>query len=326
MNSPRPLFFLALCVPAFASTSRASDGSSEITLTPKADRVRIEIGGKLFAEYIFAGASKPYLYPILAADGTKLNRDYPMAEPPGEEHDHNHHRSLWFGHGLVNGFDFWLEAPQSGKIVQDKLVEAKSGKTGLLQAHHRWIAPDGTEVCTDDTTLRIQAVPGGRILDFDVTLHADHGPLTLGDTKEGAMSMRLAQWMVMPHRAGGKDIAGNGNAVNSEGLRDTNAWGKRAAWVDYIAPHNDKVYGVAMFDHPENPRYPTWWHVRDYGLFAANPFGQHDFENMKDSPHAGDYMIPANGSATFRYRFYFHEGDTAAAHVADRYREFSTGR
>jgi Methane oxygenase PmoA len=103
-------------------------------------------------------------------------------------------------------------------------------------------------------------------------------------------------------------------------------WGKRADWCEYHAEHGGKTYGIAIFDHPDNLRHPTWWMARDYGLFAANPFGWHDFEGLKDEPHKGDFMVPAGGSLALRYRFYFHEGDEASARVAERCREYAAGR
>src|SRR5262245_27969552 len=112
-----------------------------------------------------------------------------------------------------------------------------------------------------------------------------------------------------------------GHIVNSEGVRDGETWGKRAAWCDYHGPVNGKIIGIAIFDHPQNPRHPTWWHVRDYGLFAANPFGKHHFENLDDKS-AGNLTLPAGQSLTFRYRFYLHEGDEKQAGVAKKYQEY----
>jgi len=112
-----------------------------------------------------------------------------------------------------------------------------------------------------------------------------------------------------------------GHIVNSEGVRDGATWGKRAAWCDYYGPVNGRIVGVAIFDHPRNPRHPTWWHVRDYGLFAANPFGLHEFE--KKPAHSGDLKVFAGQSVTFRYRFYIHRGDDKEAKVAEHYQEYS---
>jgi len=152
-------------------------------------------------------------------------------------------------------------------------------------------------------------------MDFEVTIHASHGDVTLGDTKEGSMAIRLAPTM----RVEGK--VGKGHIINSEGQRDKEAWGKRAAWCDYYGPLNGKTVGVAIFDHPGNPRHPTWWHVRTYGLFAANPFGVHYFEKKPEG--TGDMIIKADDSVTFRYRFHFHKGDCKQAKVAELYREYA---
>jgi hypothetical protein len=80
--------------------------------------------------------------------------------------------------------------------------------------------------------------------------------------------------------------------------------------------------GMTLFDHPANPRHPTWWHVRDYGLFAANPFGQHDFERLSDRT-AGNLTVVPGKPITFRYRLILHEGDAQAADLAQKYRQYS---
>jgi len=145
------------------------------------------------------------------------------------------------------------------------------------------------------------------------------------------MAMRLPLWMTPPHSlsiAKGKreKYDGKGTIINDSGQTNDDTWGKKSTWVDYHAPKDGKVYGIAMFDHPSNPRHPTWWHVRSYALFAANPFGKHDFENLKNEPKAGDMTIPAGGSVTFRWRFYFHLGDEKAAKVAELFKEYAAGK
>jgi hypothetical protein len=153
------------------------------------------------------------------------------------------------------------------------------------------------------------------LFDFEIVIHASNGDVTFGDTKEGTMAVRLAETMRL------KGKVGHGHIVESNGKRDEETWGKRADWCDYSGPVDGKTVGIAMFDNPQNPRYPTWWHVRDYGLFAANPFGQHDFESLPDKT-AGDLKIAAGKSVTFRYRFYIHKGDEAQAKVAEKYQEY----
>jgi len=303
-------------------SARTSSDSEGVRITQLDDRLKIEINGEPFGEYHFKGSSRPYLYPVLAPGGVPITRDWPMKETPDEERDHPHHRSFWFAHGDVNGHDFWSEGSKAGRTVHREFTDIKSGReVGVIRSKNQLVAQDGAVIGTEDFTLRIHNVPGVRMWDFEVTILASNGELTLGDTKEGTMALRLAETMrLTPNKFNqGKPT---GHIVNSEGQRDGQTWGKRAQWVDYHGPVQGQTLGVAMFDHPSNPRHPTWWHVRDYGLFAANPFGLHDFE--KQPPGSGNLKIPAGQSVTFRYRFYVHPGDEQEGRVAERYRQYTT--
>lgn len=331
------LFALTVLLAAGAGCSRDA-AANGVKLTKSDDRVRVEVDGQLFTEYIFKGAPKPFFHPVLAADGTELTRNFPVKKDvPGEIRDHPHHRSLWFTHGAVNGVDFWAESDfkKHGKIVNDSVEQSVKDGVGEIRSRNQWVGPDGTVHCTDETTIRVQGDGDARFLDYEVTLKAPADrPVVFGDTKEGSMAIRLPLWMTPPHSYNeqmpdGKrkrvPHAGTGTIINDAGVKNTPTWGKKSKWVDYHAPKDGKIYGVAIFDHPSNPRHPTWWHVRDYALFAANPFGKHDFESLKDQPKAGDLTIPAGESVTFRWRFYFHTGDQNAAKVAERYQEYAAG-
>src|SRR2546429_1941466 len=301
--------------------ARAADSKDGVKITRFDDRLRIEINGELFSEYHFKDVSRPFLYPVIGPDGLPITRDWPMKEASNEEHDHKHHRSLWFEHGEMNGVDFWSEEPKAGRTVQEEFTEIKSGRDeGVIKSKDKYVAPDGKVVCTDDRTIRIYNRPAERLFDYEVTVHASNGDLVFGDTKEGMMSMRLNETMRLAPNKFNKGKP-TGNIVNSEGVRDDATWGKRANWVDYYGPVRGKTVGVAIFDHPQNPRHPTWWHVRDYGLFGANPFGLHDFE--KKPSGTGNFTVPSGNSVIFRYRFYIHRGDEKEAEVAERYAEYA---
>ncbi|MBW8040038.1 MAG: hypothetical protein FVQ85_08575 [Planctomycetes bacterium] len=286
----------------------------------KADKkLKVEINGKLFTEYNYQDVPRPFFYPVIGPTGVPIIRHYPMnpdLDKGGDKKDHVHHRSLWFTHGEVNGQDFWGEGGRSGKIVHEKFDKITSGRdVGIIQSRNKWVARDGKVICTDTRTHRFYNRPDGQMMDFEITFHASQGKVVLGDTKEGSMAIRLAPTM----RVEGK--VGKGHIINSEGHRDGAAWGKRAAWCDYYGPVNGDIVGVAIFDHPKNPKHPTWWHVRTYGLFTANPFGVHNFENKPKG--TGDITIQAGESLTFRYRFYFHKGDAKQAQVAKHYRQYA---
>lgn len=336
-----PLLVLAgLLAPAVLL--RAAN-TNEVKLTRSDDRVRVELGGQLFTEYIFKGTPKPYLYPVLAADGTEMTRNFPMKKDvPGEVKDHPHHRSVFFTHGDVNGFDFWAETngAKQGKIVSKSVEHSIKNGVGVIRAQNEWVGPDGKVQLTDDTTIRVHGAADGRYIDYEVTLKAPADkPVVFGDTKEGSMAIRLPLWMTPPHNYSEETVddkgqkkrqkiqhEGKGTIINAEGVKNTPTWGKKSNWVDYYAPKDGKVYGVAMFDHPQNPVHPTWWHVRDYALFAANPWGKHDFENLKDQPKAGNMEIAAGKSVTFRWRMYFHLDDEKTAKIAERYKDYAAGK
>ena len=289
---------------------------AEVQVSKTADRVDIQIDGKPFTQYHFKDVSRPFLYPIIGPNGARMTRDWPMGDTPNEEHDHPHHKSFWFAHGDANGVDFWSESDKAGKTVQTAITRAKGGKKqGVLVTRNDWIAKDGKKVASDERTYTFHASPAGRFIDFKVTITPHDADLVLGDTKEGTMAIRLAETMRL------KGKVGKGHIVNSDGIRDGETWGKRAKWVDYYGPVEDKTVGVAIFDTPSNPRYPTWWHVRDYGLFAANPFGLHDFE--KKPKNAGDMTIAKGTKVTFQYRFFFHTGNEQDAKVQEEFNRYT---
>jgi len=312
---------------AITALSRAAVDVKEMP-----DRVRVEIDGQLFTELRFAGAPHVYYWPLIGPGGVKMTRSWPMAEEPGEERDHVHQRSMWFSHGLVNGVDFWGEeasytgTPKHpvGKIVHVKILEAKGGaESGVLTASQKWVAPDGVVPVTSTQTLRVYSRPQTeRLFDFEVTLTAGEKDVVFGDTKEGTAALRIAESMRLQ---GPKNTPGTGQIANSEGDAGKAAWGKRAKWVDMSGPIGGKVYGIAFMDHPTNPRHPTRWHARDYGLFAANPFCEAEMDKAQPKG-AGDFTLKAGQSVTFKYRLLLHEGHAAAANVAERYAAFEQGK
>lgn len=275
---------------------------------------KVMIGPDLFT--IFepnSRGAKPYLFPLIGPTGVRVTRAYPMEDVPGEDKDHPHQRSFWFTHGKVNGIDFWSEQTGHGTIRERQMDSwSFSGPVALVRTVNEWRGPDGKPVCEDERIFHIYGLASPRILDFDITIRANHGPVTFGDTKEGTFGVRVASSMDANRKGGGK-------ITNAEGITNQAAWGKASAWVDYTGPVEGKTVGIAILNHPESFRYPTTWHVRDYGLFAANPFGWHDFGLGK----SGDYTIPDGESIRLRYRVILHEGSTESAKLPAAFRAFA---
>jgi hypothetical protein len=225
---------------------------------------------------------------------------------------------LWFSHGDVNGIDFWAnEVSQTkgkqGKVVLKKINSVKSGsKSGSLSATFDWNAPDGKTLLTEDRTMTFYSGPTLRIIDVDVKLTGVVAA-KFGDTKEGAFAIRLATALDEKH---------TGKMVNAEGKAGEKlVWGKPSPWVDYDGQLDGATVGIAIFDHPSNPGYPTHWHARSYGLFAANIWGLHDFYN--DKKKDGSMTLDPGKSWRFRYRVVIHPGDTAQAGIAAMYKDWA---
>jgi hypothetical protein len=320
----RLMLSASLVLTLAASSPSDQVSAAEVTITKADGKAIVKVDGDLFTEYVFEGHSKPILYPIIGPTGVEMTRNYPMKEDvDNEARDHPHHKSLWFTHDDVNGVQFWMEYPSSrfskqpGKIVQTAIKVG--GDT--IRTENSWTAPNGDVVCRDARTLRFGTTDAGRFIDFEIVISASEGDVTFGDTKEGTMGIRTHPLLRLTADEKRGNHTAKGNAVNSEGVEGKEIWGKRAKWVDYWAPIEGETIGIAIFDHPENPRHPTWWHARTYGLVAANPFGVHDFEKKPDG--TGDMKIEAGDSKTFRYRFLFHRGDVEEAKIPDQYKLFA---
>ena len=311
---------MSLGLLAGCAMRRSMDSTSGVRVYETNGVVRVELNGSHFTSYHFRDVSRPFLYPLLNSTGDHMTRRWPQEEGPGEEHDHPHHHALWYSHGDVNGIDLWSETEKAGRTVHQKIVRSTSGaETGTLTTRNEWRAKDDKVLGHDERTFRFHRPKADeRIIDFEITIHASAGDLTLGDTKEGTFAIRIAESMRVKQP---KNQPGRGHLVNSRGQTDGDVWGKRAEWADYHGPVNGRTAGIAIMDAPTNPRHPTWWHARDYGLFAANPFGLHDFEKREKG--AGELKIPAGGSLTFRYRVLIHPGDHRSAQIAQRYAEYA---
>jgi hypothetical protein len=304
---------------------------AQVKITQHSDRISIDIDGKPFTE-LFVGAetTKPYLHPLRAASGTIVTRAYPMDIVEGETKDHPHHRGLWFAHGDVNEYDFWGNEPsqqngKKGKIVLKKIGELKSGKkSGSLSATFDWLDPQGKPIITESRTMVFYSNPTLRIMDFDINLKALE-KVKFGDTKEGTFAIRLAAGLEEPEKKSLPKPKRTGLMTSAEGAKgEKNIWGKRSPWVDYAGELNGEKLGIAIFDNPGNPKHPTYWHSRSYGLFAANIFGEHDYYN--DKSRDGSVTVEAGNNLRFRYRVIIHPGDSSSANIAEMYKKYTEGK
>lgn len=286
------------------------------------DGMTISIDGKLFARYIIQSGTKPILHPVVGPTDEPVTRGYPML-PLGENEtdDHIHHRSVWFGYEGIQGLDYWHEPADLSKLG------AKDGKqihrgfttveldrdTALLGTKTDYVDRNGKVVAKDERTLRFGVDGTTRWIDCTIKLWSPSGPLVIGDTKEGAFAVRVAGAMKVDAKLGGR-------IVNSTGQADGDAWGEPAAWVDYHGPVADQTVGIAIMAHPNSLQAQPRWHVRGYGLFAANPIGASSYSRGKTK---GGLERPEGEPIVLRHRIVLHKGDHLDADIAGVYAEYA---
>ncbi len=286
---------------------RAPRDGEGVAFAPDGPNLKIQVDGDPLAVHHVDGPWKPFLWPLIGPSGKATTRSYPMEKVEGEDADHPHQQSFWFSHGKVNDVDFW--GPDKGIIRETSRAVVASGPVlGRLKTTDDWLAPDGAKVCEDERVLTVHDAAGVRVLDFEATLKATVGPVVLGATKEGSFGVRVASSMDVDKKTGGK-------IKNAEALEDADAWGKPSSWVDYSGPVDGETVGIAILNHPSSFRYPTPWHVRTYGLFAANPFGGPDFK----IEGRGEHRLAQGESIRLAYRVILHDGPAEAIDLPRRF-------
>jgi hypothetical protein len=286
-------------------------------------RVDITIDGQPFTSYIWpTSLKKPVLYPLITDEGITVTRGFPLNLQPGERVDHPHHAGMWFNYGNVNGFDFWNNSDaikpdnrsKMGTVVLKKIVSTQSGANrGELVVESTWVTGDNKELLKDTTRYVFMRRKNARIIDQITTLRA-LDKAVFNDDKEGMLGIRVARWLESPDEKGGvfMDASGRptkveagdttgatGVYLTSEGVKGGAVWGTRGRWCVLTGSTGGHAVTIGIVDQPHNPGYPTYWHARGYGLFAANPMGRSIFDTKQP---AFKYTLEKDQSATFRYR------------------------
>lgn len=268
------------------------------------------------ATSLYPGAEfdKPFLYPIRTPAGHVLSRGFPISPVEGESNDHGWHRGFFYGHGIINGQDFWREL---GHEKASRLVSAPhsiSNARGVLSFASDMVIPSGATIGKIAQQYTINAESTMYAMEVSITIEANRGqPLVFGDTDDGGFAFRLSDSFREDRGA---------RLSNSEGLTGTaKMWGQPARWVHYEADLPTGSAGVAVLDHPSNLRHPTRWHARGYSLCAANPFALRSF--TKDQSSDGSFTITAGKSLRLRYLVLIHDGALPAKAVEQRYRQFA---
>jgi hypothetical protein len=295
---------------------RADDSSSGVAVENREGALTISVGGEIVTRYVYADVpARPYFHPVHAPGQVPVTRAYPMIpDADGETRDHPHHRSLWIAFGEVNGADNWSEAEGHACTRHVRFDSIANGsEAGSFSAHSRWETTEGDPLLTE--RLQVVAWSAGtdiRLLDFAIALEASHGDVHFGDTKEGGiLSIRVASELDVPRTGRITNVYG--------GVDESETWGKASHWCDYSGTVGGLPVGIAVFDHPDSFRYPTHWHVRNYGLMTANPFGYSAYTNGRKD---GSHTLRSGDTLFFRYRVALHRDSCEQAQVNAHYLNF----
>ena len=335
---------LLLTVPLLGG-SAAAQSRVEVVPNEAARRVDVTVDGKPFTSYVWpTSLKKPVLYPLTTAQGTPVTRGFPLEPRKGERVDHPHHVGLWFNHGDVNGLDFWnnsddipaAQASKMGTIVHQKVVGAKGGADrGELTVETEWRKSDGAPLVRETTRFVFGADAGSRTIDRITTLSAAADRVVFTDNKEGVLGLRVARGLEQPAtkpelftdssgRPSSVPLLDNtgvtGYYTSSEDLKGDAVWGTRGRWTMLTGTVEGEPVTLVMLDHPSNPGFPTYWHARGYGLFAANPMGEKVFSEGKKELNVA---IEPGASIVFQHRLVILTGQATPDAVERHYRAFS---
>jgi hypothetical protein len=325
----KKIFSLLLIINCFFNTRVSAQKSEQIEFEKKSDHeIEVFADKQPFTSFFYPDSlPKPVLFPIYAADGEIITRGYPITPRPNEPTDHPHHNGLWLNYENVNGLDFWNNSfaiPANkknlyGSIETDSLLEIKNGDHAKLSYAARWIDQQKNILLTEVTAYFFIAKDDLRIIDRVTTLTAAQD-VSFPDSKDGMLGLRVAHELELPSKEDREftDNKGNitkvkasndktvsGNYITSEGKTGDDAWGTRGRWCMLYGKKGNDTISIVIIDHPGNVGYPTYWHARGYGLFAANPLGQKIFSKDKESLN---FKLAKGQSVIFRYRVVINSG------------------
>lgn len=325
-------FVLVLVLSGCAEEQSGAEGAAagpmddpenlEVTLVHQEEEQKVDvlIGGEIFTSYLYADTYyKPILYPIQSAAGQTITRGFPIEPRPGESSDHPHQAGLWLNYGDVNGLDFWNHSdriPEErkasyGTIFHEEIVSIESGdEAGTLDVVMHWMSPEDELLLVENTQFRFSGSENQRVIDRTTRLTAAEQDISLTDNKEGMIGIRMTRELEHPD----EHDAATGIYRSSEGDEGNDVWGTRAKWMNLSGQVDGEPVSVAILDHPENVGYPTYWHARGYGLYAANPLGMRE---MSGGAEELDYQLAAGESITFRYRIIIYSGEEVGDDVIE---------
>ncbi len=266
--------------------------------------------------------AKPFFHPVALTDGTVLTAPSPA--------DHPWHRALWFSWKMVNGVNYWEENPAMGKSqgitdVRAAKVSPSADGSARIELAIDYHPPGAPAVLTEDRLIEVSAPDntGAYRIDWHSAFTAGEKDVLLQGGSAGGgyagLSVRISQasrdWVLIDSE-GRRDV--DTGPANPMGIA-ANTHGKRARWMDFslVDAATGQPCGIAILDHPSNPRHPSQWHNV---MAAAGRFGYFSPAMLWSEP----YKLPAGQRFTLRYRILVHPGRGAKDVIENEWRAFAS--
>jgi Methane oxygenase PmoA len=320
--------FLFISLSVTVLSQKKNKGFS-IAEKPTDKRTDVFFNDQLLTSYTYYDSVfKPALYPINTVSGITITREYPFRIKAGERADHPHHVGLFFTFESVNGLDFWnmsaaikpKDRIRYGRIIHTRTLTAKASKDeAVLVTSANWNTSEGKTLLEELTTQKFIVSGNDLIIDRATELRAVADEVIFKDKKDALLGLRVARELelstntkttfvksdgTITQQSEINNEGANGNYRSSEGLEGENVWGTRAKWMKLSGVKDGKKISIAIIDHPKNIEYPTFWHARGYGLFAANPLGKEVFTNGKEKLNL---TLKKDERVTLKYRIIIRE-------------------
>jgi len=253
-----------------------ADEAAVVSFEREPGKILISIGGRPFATYFYESdeITRPYFAHVKSPCGIQATRNHPPIAGKDETDHATYHPGVWTAFGDISGNDYWrLKA----EVRHERFIERPRGGAGegSFTVLNRYLNNAGDKtVCTEVCKYTILARPEGYLLIYEGTFSSDKGEFVFGDQEEFGLGIRVNTPISVRY---------GGQITNAEGDKDEKGtWGKASDWIDYSGVIDGKKVGMTIMPDTRNFRR-SWYHARNYGFIAANPFGR---KAMKQGPES----------------------------------------
>ena len=247
----------------------------------------------LMTQHVQLGV-RPYIHPIMAPDGIGVLTEFSPAH-------HRHQTGLYWGLKKVNGRDYFMNWKDDyWRKVSARILDGH-GSTVKWELVYDLLDEHGNSIMRETQRWSMSEVDGRFLIDLEWQGLAKQ-KITMEKFYVGGLFLR------MPWRQGME-----GEVINSEGQKNSEAELQRARWNDIGLPieeRSDKGH-IAILEHPSNTGFPNAWRVdNELGVGPSRQI-------------SGDWSIAKDKVEVVKYRLIVYTGEFSADTIARLWKEYA---